>query len=287
MTKAMTQWYFLAMKNLSEFILISTMSLTLLACGAQGGRDLGGGGRYCPADQYKELFKVPKKAEVVTENAGELGTLDLGDYDMTSAEFIHVKKVEPNNNRRWTMFQVNENVDAAGNTRTSRYCARGVQTQDESFLSEAPGIEKMSVGEGDKIDFSPRLWGFQYNSEKLLLEQPYCNDGSSSCEISEKTSFASKLEPGDYDDASEVLEDFGDEVKVVKLYKGKKENAIQRYLILGRSVFVDDDGVENIRVLRVTYYFTSQEDLEQAEQDESGDDGSDSSPAPNSASGPQ
>jgi hypothetical protein len=40
---------------------------------------------------------VPKNAEVITENPEELGSLDLGDYEMRTAEYLHVKKIEPNN----------------------------------------------------------------------------------------------------------------------------------------------------------------------------------------------
>lgn len=248
--------------------LISSIAfcLILTACGAGGGRNLGGGGLFCPAGQYKTLFAVPKKAEVVSEDADELGQLELGDYKLRNAEYLHVKKVEPDNNRRWIMFQVNESVDENDNRRTRRYCARGVQTEDESFVSEAPGIDTMTVGEGNKVDFSPRVWGFQYNSEKLLLEHPYCKDGSEACEISEKTSFSGKLEPGDFEDASAVLKAFGDEIKIVKLNKPKAKSA-QRYQILLRSVYTDEDGFENIVVLRLSYLFSAPDEAEEDDED--------------------
>jgi hypothetical protein len=261
----MTRWYFVGMKRWFELLVVVCLCGFLSACGAGGGRDLGGGGFFCPANQYKALFKVPKNAEVITENPEELGSLDLGDYEMRTAEYLHVKKIEPNNNRRWVMFQINESDDGNGTRNTRRYCARGVQTQDASFISESPGIETMTVGEGNKVDFSPRVWGFSYNSEKLMLEQPYCKDGSSSCEISEKTSFAGKLEPGDFADATDVLAEHS-EIKVVKLNK-PKESSTQRYMILARTVYTDNQGIENIEVLRIVYNFSEPELVETEEDD--------------------
>ncbi|MEO0337189.1 MAG: hypothetical protein AAF202_12405, partial [Pseudomonadota bacterium] len=272
------------MKFQLSIITISLFSLALTACGAGGGRDLGGGGLFCPADQYKSLFKVPKNAEVVTEDPTELGSLDLGEYRFRSAEFMHVKKIEPKNNRRWIMFQVNESADGRGGRDTRRYCARGVQTRDPSFVSEAPGLEEMTVGEGNKVDFSPRLWGFSYNSQKLMLEEPYCTDGTSSCDISEKT-FAGKLEPGEFEDASAVLEAYS-EVKIVKLKKSK-ESSVQRYMILARSVYNDENGVENIDVLRVIYQHLTPEQLEAEKEAEEEDQDSDDTDEDLSAGEPE
>jgi hypothetical protein len=55
-----------------------------------------------------------------------------------------------------------------------------------------------------------------------------------------KTSFAGKLEPGDFADATDVLAEHS-EIKVVKLNK-PKESSTQRYMILARTVYTDKPG---------------------------------------------
>lgn len=245
--------------------------LFVTACGAGGGRDLGGGGRYCEADQVASTYDVPSGGEILEDNATNLDALPEGEYNFVSAEYLYVKKVDPANARRWIMLQVNETLGANDTPQSSRYCARGLKVSDPSFGSEVSGIRSMTVGQepiepdvtvgaltipartARKVDFEPSNWGFFYNQDKLMIEAPFCDDRSTDCSANQKNSFSGKVEQGKFTEPVETFLSFAEDIRIIH-FEGSS-----RYSIVAKTDY-KEDGKDVTQVLRIVYGFKAPEE---------------------------
>lgn len=182
-------------KHIGWLVLIT---FTILGCSGGGGRDLGGGGRYCSLNSLAEFAALPAgSAELARydktapttapEDVISATHLPEGTYELENAEFLYVRKEDPNNQRRWVMTQLREEIDTLSMTRrdrekgsagetlykTSIYCNGGYRIEDPTYEASAEGITKLQVSAGNKIDFEVTSWGYQYDGVEKMLKPLY------------------------------------------------------------------------------------------------------------------
>lgn len=263
-----------------SFLLFSTIVLTLGCSG--GGRNLGGGGQYCNLNSFNSLKGVPETAQEIavfkpSENKGSLEEVftgenfPLGTYEMQSAQFLYVHKVDPSNQRRWIMTQISETVDSVkteirndGKTyyKNSRSCAGGYRVSDPSYQASISGIRDFTVGEDKKVLLDQTtIWGYQWDSKTNMIQEIFQETDPDTGQS--KNTWAKPEESGKYQSPKDLYD--GDNVFEMSLHK------LPTAGWEGYQVFTQVDLGDNIfLLLKIIYKRTPlAEPTDSAEDDDS------------------
>lgn len=254
--------------NFKHLIVFCLMTVIAIIAGCSGsGRNLGGGGRYCHIRSFEGFEQKADGSEIVSkfvkaENKGTpedvltAANLPPGTYELNIADYMYLRKVDPNNRRRWIMTQVREDVDAAAMERKKnetgqeseniyrsfRYCAGGYRKGDKTYEASMNGITSMTVDASGKIEFETTSWGYRFDGEKDRIESLWlekADDGS------EKPAWS---KPDDHTKYSAPKDVFGENLSVLSLRKLPNKDQ-EFYQIYSRQDL--DDGT-TFQFLRVT-----------------------------------
>ncbi len=242
------------------------------ACSGGSGRNLGGGGRYCPLTSLSdfgnlaagstELARYDLEKNVGTpEEVISAAHLPGGTYVLDSAEFLYVRKEDPTNARRWVTTQLREEIDAVAMQRqkrstgdegeriykSSRYCVGGYGIDDPSYEAAMEGLTKLQVSAGNKIEFEVTSWGYYYDSSQKVIRPLYVETDASTGQ--EKGSWKRQVDQTKYSAPKDV---FGDNMTALSLRRlaGAEQN---KYQIFTK---VDMGDSKTFYLLRVNLHFT-------------------------------
>lgn len=236
-----------------------------LGCSGSG-RNLGGGGQYCHVRSFEGYEQTGEGTTIVSKyhKAEKLGnpediltgaTLPAGTYELTIADYMYMRKVDPTNPRRWIMTQIRQDVDSDAMVRykqetgqdsetlykSYRYCVGGYRLGDGSYEASMTGITKMVVDQSGKVEFETTSWGYRFDGDKdrvdaLWLETE--DDGT------EKPSWSKPEDSSKYSAPKEV---YGENLAVLSLRLLPGE----QYQIYTRQD-LDGDGT-TFQLLRATF----------------------------------
>lgn len=242
-------------------------AVSVVAGCSGGGRNLGGGGRYCHLQSFEGFEQLPQGSAIVSkfsksENKGAAediltaANLPPGTYELNLADYMYLRKVDVNNRRRWIMTQIRQSVDAVTMQRkknetgkdsetlyqSSRYCAAGYSPGDASYEAQMSGITAMTVSNSGKIEFKTTSWGYRFDGEKDMIKALWLETTDNG---SEKPAWNKPEDSTKYSAPKDV---FGENLSVLSLRKLPNQDQ-DLYQIYTRQDL--DDGT-TFQFLRVT-----------------------------------
>lgn len=158
----------------SSFVFLTVIGSAFLfaACGGGSGRNLGGGGLYCNANQA-EAFVIPTTAQKISFSPEEDGPqIPAGTYVYDRADFLYVNKADLSSTRNWLIIQTTENNYALQENKTPTsgpYCVRGLLPSTPDFSKSAEGVSQMTVSEDGSISYQFKQYTLTWNSMEQKL----------------------------------------------------------------------------------------------------------------------